>query len=407
MKKIFLLSLLAAGLAGCCNSGQKQAAEQSVWPKLQATGEMPILAWHSIPSDCTTLERFREMKETGITHSFTSYPDADAMQRALDTAQAAGVKLIVSCPELEKEPEATVKRFMNHPATAGYFLRDEPNTESFAELGQWAKRIRATDDAHFCYLNLLPTYASLEALKADSYRDYVHRFDQEVPLQLLSFDHYPVVGRTLRPDYYENLEIFSDEARLAGKPFWAFSLATAHDPYPIPDLAQMRLQMFSNLAYGAQGLQYFTYWTPGKNPNWNFHHGPIGLDGKRTDVYDKVTELNREIKALTGVFLGAKVLSVRHTGDTIPQGTTPLAELPASVKKLQTTGTGAVVSELQNGDNRCLVIVNRDFNDRMQLDIELDPSAKRILKDGSIVPASLYSSTLMVEPGDVVIYMLQ
>ena len=79
---------------------------------------------------------------------------------------------------------------MNHPATAGYFLRDEPNTESFAELGQWAKRIRATDDAHFCYLNLLPTYASLEALKADSYRDYVHRFDQEVPLQLLSFDHY-------------------------------------------------------------------------------------------------------------------------------------------------------------------------------------------------------------------------
>ena len=69
MKKIFLLSLLAAGLAGCCNSGQKQAAEQAVWPKLQATGEMPILAWHSIPSDCTTLERFREMKETGITHS--------------------------------------------------------------------------------------------------------------------------------------------------------------------------------------------------------------------------------------------------------------------------------------------------------------------------------------------------
>ena len=100
-----MLSLLAAGLAGCCNSGQKQAAEQAVWPKLQATGEMPILAWHSIPSDCTTLERFREMKETGITHSFTSYPDADAMQRALDPAQAAGVKLIVSCPEPKRNPK--------------------------------------------------------------------------------------------------------------------------------------------------------------------------------------------------------------------------------------------------------------------------------------------------------------
>ncbi len=151
-----MLSLLAAGLAGCCNSGQKQAAEQAVWPKLQATGEMPILAWHSIPSDCTTLERFREMKETGITHSFTSYPDADAMQRALDTAQAAGVKLIVSCPELEKEPEATVKRFMNHPATAGYFLRDEPNTESFAEAGP----VGETDPRHRRRAFLLPEPAA-------------------------------------------------------------------------------------------------------------------------------------------------------------------------------------------------------------------------------------------------------
>ena len=82
-----------------------------------------------------------------------------------------------------------------------------------------------------------------------------------------------------------------------------------------------------------------------------------------------------------------------------------MAELPASVKKLQTTGTGAVVSELQNGDNRFLVIVNRDFNDRMQLDIELDPSAKRILKDGSIVSAGDYTPAMNVDPGDVAIYM--
>ena len=243
-------------------------------------------------------------------------------------------------------------------------------------------------------------------LKAESYRDYVHRFDQEVPLQLLSFDHYPIVGDHYRPDWYENLEIFSDEARKAGKPFWAFALATAHDPYPIPDLSHLRLQMYSNLAYGAQGLQYFTYWTPGKNPNWNFHHGPIGLDGKRTDVYDKIKTLNTELQALSGVFLGAEVLSVRHTGDSIPQGTVALTELPAQVKSLKTEGEGAVVSLLQNKDKQFLVIVNRDFKNRMQLHIELAPEVKRILKDGSIVDASLYSDTMMVDPGDAMIYML-
>lgn len=391
-------------MAGCCNSDPKQA--QNGYPKLEATGEMPILAWHGIPADSTTLERFLEMKETGMNHHFSSYPDIESMAKALDLAQQAGIKLIISCPELESDPEATVQRFMNHPATAGYFLRDEPATPSFPELAAWAKRIRATDDTHFCYLNLLPTYAPLEVLVADSYRDYVNRFDKEVPLQLLSFDHYPVVGDTYRGDWYENLEIFSDEARKAGKPFWAFALTTAHSPYPIPDLAQLRFQMYSNLAYGAQGLQYFTYWTPGKNPNWNFHHGPIGLDGKRTDVFDKVKAMNTEIQALSGVFLGAKVLSIHHTGDTIPQGTTRLTTLPEGVKRLETTGSGAVVSVLKNGEKTFMVIVNRDFKKRMQLDIELVPTVQRIMKDGSIVPASLYSNTLMVEPGDALIYLL-
>ena len=406
MKKTLLLVLAIAAfcMAGCCEK-QTQTTEVAT-PKIESTGELPILAWHSIPADSTTLERFLEMKDIGINTHFSGYPDADAMERALDLAEQAGIKIIISCPELSEEPEKTVIRFMNHPALAGYFLRDEPNTSAFPELAAWAKRIRATDDNHFCYLNLLPTYAPLDMLQAESYRDYVHRFDQEVPLQLLSFDHYPIVGDHYRPDWYENLEIFSDEARKAGKPFWAFALATAHDPYPIPDLSHLRLQMYSNLAYGAQGLQYFTYWTPGKNPNWNFHHGPIGLDGKRTDVYDKIKTLNTELQALSGVFLGAEVISVRHTGDSIPQGTVALTELPEQVKALETEGEGAVVSLLQNKEKQFLVIVNRDFKNRMQLHIELAPGVKRIMKDGSIVDASLYSDTMMVDPGDAMIYML-
>ena len=64
-----------------------------------------------------------------------------------------------------------------------------------------------------------------------------------------------------------------------------------------------------------------------------------------------------------------------------------------------------MVSQLRNGDNRFLVIVNRDFKKRMKLSIGLAPGMKRILKDGSIVPVSVYSDTVMVEPGDAMIYM--
>ena len=76
--------------------------------------------------------------------------------------------------------------------------------------------------------------------------------------------------------------------------------------------------------------------------------------------------MNAEIQALSGVFLGCEVVSVRHTGESIPRGTVRLTELPAGVKKLETTGAGAVVSELRNGDKRFVVIVNRDFKNPMR-----------------------------------------
>lgn len=374
--------------------------------RLLSKGQFPILAWVGVPEEETTEARFLELKASGITHNFSFYTNAKALDRALAIAQKTGVKIIANCPELHADPEGMVKKLKNHPALAAYYLKDEPGTGEFPELGKWAKRIQAVDDKHFCYLNLLPTYASLEMLGAKSYRDYVHRFIQEVPLQLLSFDHYPIVGQTnndVRADWYENLEIFADEARKANKPFWAFALTVAHTPYPRPTTAGLRLQVYSNLAYGAQGIQYFTYSTP-VSTIWDFNHAAIGEGGKRTEVYDKVTQMNKEINALSGVFLGAKVLSIYHTGDAIPSGTIRLAELPAPIKKLATDGKGAVVSFIENGNRNFAVIVNKNLTENMNLTIEGESTLQKIMKDGSVVSASLYAPTTAVEPGDVAIY---
>ena len=159
-------------------------------------------------------------------------------------------------PALRKEPVKIVRAFMAHPAVAGYFLRDEPVVTDFAALGDWAKRIQAVDNRKFCYLNLFPTGGEehLRFLGVQNYREYITRFNKEVPLPFLSFDHYPVLGdNVLKAEWYENLEDFSDEARKIGKDFWAFALATKHGPYPVPTRASLRLQLYSNLVYGAHG----------------------------------------------------------------------------------------------------------------------------------------------------------
>ncbi|MEA4916101.1 beta-galactosidase [Proteiniphilum sp.] len=399
MKKLLCVLILFCCMMSIVVAQQKKEPAQ-----------IPILGWYGVSPKDNTVERFKEQKESGITHNFTFYKNAEELATALDAAQKAGIKVIAHCPELEKEPEKTVKRFMNHPALAGYFLRDEPGRADFPELGAWAKRIQKVDNSHFCYLNLFPVYAPPAALGTDTYREYVQQFIEEVPLQLLSFDHYPIIldetgNRIVRNGWYENLEIFSEEAAKAGKPFWAFALTVAHASYPIPTIEEIRLQVFSNLAYGAQGIQYFTYWTPGTDEGFDFHHGPIDHDTrKRTEVFDRIKEMNREIRNLSKVFLNAKVVSIAHTGDIIPDGTKRQAKLPDVIKMFETEGEGAIVSILEKGNDSFLVIVNRDFKKSMKVRIEGDHSLQRVLKDGTVVPARAYINTLEVDPADLLIY---
>lgn len=390
---LFLTSALMAFQTGC----SKPAV--SIKPE-----PFPIHAWIGPPAEETTVERYTELKDAGFTHSFSGFPDNDAMEKALDIAGECGIKLFVATPELHSDPEGTVKRFMNHPALAGYHLRDEPNSKDFADLGAWVKKIRAIDDAHFCYINMFPNYANEEQLGNPTYRDHVEQFVREVPVQVLSFDHYPVTGETVRPQYYENLEIVSQVARENNKPFWAFSLAVAHDPYPVPNIAHLRMQVYSDLAYGAQGIQYFTYWTP-VSTTWNFHEAPIRVDGTRSPVYDLVKAMNMEIEGLSGVFAGAKVISTAHTGETIPEGTTRYTpEKPFT--SFETTGVGALVSRLDKGERSYLAVVNRDIHNPMTLTAGVESGSKvgTVSKGGLVTPLGKASSAITVEPGDIVVF---
>ena len=379
--------------------------------RIKSDREFPILAWYSIPAGETTVERYKEMKEAGINHSLSFFSNADQMQKALDVAENAGVKMLVACPELKKEPEKTVKRFMNHPALAGYHLIDEPKISLFPELSEWAKKIQAVDNKHFCYVNLFPNFADSTQLGTTNYKEYVQEYIRQIPVQFVSFDYYPVMKDRLSKTWYENLELIATESKKADKPFWAFALTTNYDnDHVTPQtIAAMRLQVYSNLAYGAQGIQYFTYWsaTSVNAPSGEDQRGaPISANGKRSVVYDRVKEMSREIQNLSGVFLGSNVVSVRHTGlGRIPTGTIRLTSLPKCIKVLDTGGAPAIVSVLQNGENAFLVVVNKDFLNSINLTVFGNDSLKKILKDGTIVPASAYESSLELEPGDAAVYM--
>jgi len=370
--------------------------------KTQPKEEIPILAWYSIPAEDATLERYQELKDAGFNLTYTHSNNFDDALQVLDLAAAVGIKSLFYCPELEKEPEATVNKVKNHLGLAGYYMVDEPACAGFPMLAAWAKKIMATDNDHYCYLNLLPNYAPDEVL-GDTYTRYVQRFIEEVNIQTLSFDFYPIVGNQVRERYYENLEVIAEESRKSGKPFWAFALSTAHDPYPIPNIAHLKMQMYSNLAYGAQYLQYFTYWNPDTTV-WKFHEAPINLEKKRSQVYERIREVNKELQSRAFVFVNAKVLSIRHTGETIPVGTKRLEQLPPQVKSLDTKEDGAIVSLLEKGGYQYLVVVNKSIVKPLDLHISFNGKTELVLKDGLIKDASLYSSWYRLSAGEAEIF---
>ncbi|MCE1197547.1 MAG: hypothetical protein LWW85_01140 [Marinilabiliales bacterium] len=371
--------------------------------KIVSDHPLPIMAWSGFPAGESTPDRFREMKEMGININLTVYPDAGAMQNALDLAQAIGMKMVTSCPELKTNPATTVGQFMNHPALAGYFLRDEPIRKDFEALGSWAREIESLDNRHFCFVNLIsaihPTQTA--ALGTSSYATYVSLFAKEVTSRLLSFDFYPILSEGIHENWYQGLEIFSEEAKKLQAPFWAFALASSYnDLHPTPTLPALRLQLFSNLAYGAQGLEYWSYWMSD-----GLRNAPINQEGKRTPVYDLIKQVNREIQEVAGVFVGSKVISVNHTGLVIPKGTTRLTKLPWAISTFETEGQGALVSQLEQGDKHFFVIVNRDLNQPMTFVIDGNDSLRRILKDGTIVRADAYAHSMEIAPGDMAIFM--
>jgi len=363
---------------------------------------LPIVAWYGLFGPSATSERFAELAAAGFTHNTGWFGSVEELRKAMDAAQPAGIKLIARAPLLDSDPEAFAAQVKDHPAFGGHFIADEPGASQFDQLGQLVRRLQAVDPDHLCYINLFPDWADgAKQMEAENYEQYLRQFIQKVPVQVISFDHYPVVEGGITGTFYRNLEEVSRASSDAGKPFWAFALSIPHANHPVPTLAHLRFQQYTNLACGAQGLQYFTYTTP---EDRLFGAGPLDRDLQRTPIYDLLVQLNRELQAQAWVFIGSRVLSVSHIGPHSPEGAT--AYVPADpIRSLEVKGRGAVVSLLENNGRRHLVIVNHSYVKPAQVQVSWDPACRMQQVDKGGLAHDLPGDSLQqpLETGDAMI----
>ncbi|MDR1518009.1 MAG: hypothetical protein LBS52_07960 [Dysgonamonadaceae bacterium] len=410
MMKRNALILLLAILTSCGDFTLPEENEQ-----------IPILGWHGLPAsgEYADVKFYKEMADAGFTINLPPGGWAEAESapyfELLDKAHSVGLKIMVDWKVVNFFKPDELKRLKEHPALAGYTIRDEPSAKDFPALADAVRKIQAFDNEHPPYINLFPNYANEEQLGvqgADAYRKHVQQYIKEVPVPVVSYDHYCILlnaekKRYIREGYYENLEIIADESRKAGKPFWAFALSTAHWDYPVPTLSDLRLQVYSDLAYGAQCIQFFTWFDPCCDEMWGEgadDNAPVRIDGSKSPSYYTVQAMNKEIKAVSKVFLNAKVQWTAHTGN-IPRGCKELDKslLPTEIKSLDISGSGALVSLIEKNGNRFLVLVNHDIEHDITISVKGSSKLRMLNKQGEVVKPT---ENQTLTPGDIAIFIL-
>ncbi|RKX41337.1 MAG: hypothetical protein DRP64_11435 [Verrucomicrobia bacterium] len=352
MKYLFITGLMM--LTASCSTGKTDVQKAAV--KSGMLNEFIIMAYSGPPLEEVNLERYQEIADSGIGYLVPANGAFNAEQnlKAMELGAQVGVGIIpvdLRLSPFELKPDmdvdvaaikSIIDSYKDNPALAAYVIKDEPGGELFPALKEIYDIFRAEDPAHEPLINLFPNYGTIHQFGVDDYPTYIRSYLATVKPGLLAYDSYPLRngGVTIYDDWYSNLEIVREEARKAKIPFLVFIQSQGiKEGLRVPNRAEILWQVNTVLAYGAQGVGWFTYWTPVPDQGFqhvegaeppiveSHHNAMIDIDGNRTEVYDYVREANLYLKKAGRGLLGWESTDVARyeVGIMIAGGSSPIA----------------------------------------------------------------------------------
>ncbi len=285
----------------------------------------------------------------------------------LDLCAKHSMKAIVT----DASPEV-VAHINDHPAVWGYFVRDEPwNAEDYRQASDKAEAIRKIDRTHPVYVNLGGAMeehpAFLNILKPD----------------FLSFDFYQWWWtRKFGDHHFSRLESYRKAALKADLPLLCWVEANA-DPryewgeagagYLSDNPTKLRQSVYTDLAYGVKGIQWFT-------AGLAFATGPDGKPVLSKSGQD-ISILNSELKVLGPFLVNLTSTDVYHT-----QPVPPTCRLLPITYWVTTQTRNAVIGVFKDPANATyLMVVNRDWQNPNRIKLTFDVSVSAV---ESFIPAT-------------------
>ncbi|MFC5403237.1 beta-galactosidase [Cohnella soli] len=400
-------------------------------PQYSADKKLTIGAWVAPPPDFINEQTYKDVADSGINLIYALYEDADLNAlKALQLAEKNGIQYLVRSRAASSVPEDELDLldgmfddYKNSPAFGGVLVSDEPGALKFKKLGALHEKFKQLLPGKHFYVNLFPTYSSLDQRDGRTYKEYVDEYIQTVKPDFVSFDHYPLMqgvdGPYTKEDHLLNLDIVSNASKKAGLPFWAFiqsiGFSTAGTQNRDPDEKDIRWQAYNALAFGAKGIQYFTYWTPSSDGAARFSKAMVDADGTKTPLYDAVKNVNEEILSFDQIYLNYDNVGVM----TFPVDNAPanlytenrLAEFE-TIKEVASEQPVVIGCFQDKNGNQALVLVNYTdpaANQTNKVSIKLDgiKGVSQYDKDGHTISKTSggkYEVTL--QPGEGKFIML-
>ena len=338
-----------------------------------------------------TEDDFRMLKSCGFNVAMFTGTNADKINTSLSLAKDAGVPCIFLHYIISTLParRSRLPTISGSPALTGYVVKDEPYFKELEDCPNvpdddydgWVRRCffytryLAPDKLLFMTLVYVLDNSDLQSSylgKIKTYPEYLRWLQSEFHPNLWTYDVYPINAKggityCTSDRFYGALKDFRDISLPvnSGRPFWAYCMSAPHivgaqDRYlPAPTIGNLRYEAFSALAYGAQGIVYFTY-TQRNNSGEEYLSAPINRNGQRTDIWYTVRTVNSEIAQYSRVFLGCSVVKTLLCGPDTQASDISKFLAGSPVASISFGEEGVLLSHVINNGRNYLVIVSRD-----------------------------------------------
>lgn len=297
----------------------------------------------------------------------------------------------------------------------GWALKDEPRqnqleeTEDGYNLKTIYDYILGNDPQHRpVQINLLGWFDHSEETEKDKYLEYLDTFQNNFDSNLWSYDLYPVTQRSClvnttcnqadnckvnvyHREFYWDLNTFHERSKATGGVFWAYVqsmefISIDRRLYPAAIEAYIRFEAFSALAFGAQGIVYWTY-RQRKNDNGEIYLPALAdRNFNRMAAWHYAKRVNYEIKQYSKVFVNSELIRWAHTGESYGGPSIGNGSFGA-ILSIKASGAGALVTQLKTNGHNYMVIVSHDVEEYQTIDL-------------TFVPTRLYELTPLTSYGE-------